>query len=99
MALFGYDENVMSGILRGLVQTILTMGKDVEKYESKAKELEEKAAEKEKEAEKEESDASLIDLNPQKDVQDYTTDEKGNKALVLRIGHAFMDWEKYLKDE
>ncbi len=29
----------------------------------------------------------------------YTTDEKGNKALVLRIGHAFMDWEKYLKDE
>ena len=59
MALFGYDENVMSGILRGLVQTILTMGKDVEKYESKAKEL---------------------DLNPQKDVQDYTTDEKGNQV-------------------
>lgn len=80
MALFGYDENVMSGILKGLVQTILTMGTDVEKYESKAKELEEKAAEKEKEAEKEESDASLIDLNPQKDVQDYTTDEKGNQV-------------------
>ncbi len=25
-------------------------------------------------------------------------DEKNSKALVLRIGHAFMDWEKYLKD-
>lgn len=29
----------------------------------------------------------------------YTVDEENTKALVLRIGHAFMDWEKYLKDE
>lgn len=29
----------------------------------------------------------------------YIVDEKNSKALVLRIGHAFMDWEKYLKDE
>ncbi len=29
----------------------------------------------------------------------YITDEENSKALVLRVGHAFMDWEKYLKDE
>lgn len=29
----------------------------------------------------------------------YITDEENSKAFVLRIGHAFMDWEKYLKDE
>jgi len=29
----------------------------------------------------------------------YIVDEENAKALVLRIGHAFMDWEKYLKDE
>ena len=29
----------------------------------------------------------------------YIVDEDDSKALVLRIGHAFMDWEKYLKDE
>lgn len=29
----------------------------------------------------------------------YTVDEEISKALVLRIGHAFMNWEKYLKDE
>lgn len=29
----------------------------------------------------------------------YTVDEENSKAYVLRIGHAFMDWEKYLKDE
>ncbi len=29
----------------------------------------------------------------------YIVDEESSKALVLRIGHAFMDWEKYLKDE
>ena len=29
----------------------------------------------------------------------YIVDEENSKALVLRIGHAFMDWEKYLKDE
>ena len=29
----------------------------------------------------------------------YITDEENAKAFVLRIGHAFMDWEKYLKDE
>lgn len=29
----------------------------------------------------------------------YIVDEKNSKAIVLRIGHAFMDWEKYLRDE
>ena len=29
----------------------------------------------------------------------YIVDEENSKVLVLRIGHAFMDWEKYLKDE
>ena len=29
----------------------------------------------------------------------YIVDEENSKAIVLRIGHAFMDWEKYLKDE
>lgn len=29
----------------------------------------------------------------------YMIDEENSKALVVRIGHAFMDWEKYLKDE
>ena len=29
----------------------------------------------------------------------YMVDEENSKALVVRIGHAFMDWEKYLKDE
>ena len=29
----------------------------------------------------------------------YMLNEENSKALVLRIGHTFMDWEKYLKDE
>ena len=29
----------------------------------------------------------------------YIVDEENSKARVVRIGHAFMDWEKYLKDE
>ena len=29
----------------------------------------------------------------------YIFDEENFEALILRIGHAFMDWEKYLKDE
>ena len=29
----------------------------------------------------------------------YVIDEEKNKVIVVRIGHAFMDWEKYLKDE
>ena len=28
----------------------------------------------------------------------YIIDENEDKAYVVRIGHAFMDWEKYLKD-
>ncbi len=28
----------------------------------------------------------------------YIIDKENSKAFVLRIGHAFMDWEKYLKD-
>lgn len=29
----------------------------------------------------------------------YTVNEDQSKAIALRIGHAFMDWEKFLKDE
>jgi plasmid stabilization system protein ParE len=29
----------------------------------------------------------------------YTVDEMKHKAIVLRVGHNFMDCEKYLKDE
>lgn len=29
----------------------------------------------------------------------YIVDEENYKVFVLRIGHALMDWEKYLKDE
>lgn len=29
----------------------------------------------------------------------YVVDENNSKASILRIGHAFMNWEKYLKDE
>lgn len=29
----------------------------------------------------------------------YTVDEWLDTAFVVRIGHAFMDWEKYLKNE
>lgn len=28
----------------------------------------------------------------------YVIDEDNLKTFILRIGHAFMDWEKYLKD-
>ncbi len=28
----------------------------------------------------------------------YIIDKENSEAFVLRIGHAFMDWEKYLKD-
>ena len=29
----------------------------------------------------------------------YIVEEENSKVFVVRIGHAFMDWEKYLKDE
>lgn len=29
----------------------------------------------------------------------YVVDEDTDKVFVVRIGHVFMDWEKYLKDE
>ena len=29
----------------------------------------------------------------------YTIDEDTDRVFIVRIGHAFMDWEKYLKDE
>lgn len=37
-------------------------------------------------------------INVRNYIMFYIVDEKNSKALVLRIGHAFMDWEKYLKD-
>ncbi len=29
----------------------------------------------------------------------FIVEEENSKAFVVRIGHAFMDWEKYLRDE
>ena len=29
----------------------------------------------------------------------YIVSEEDNKVSVVRIGHAFMDWEKHLKNE
>ena len=29
----------------------------------------------------------------------YIVNENDLKATILRVGHVFMDWEKYLKDE
>ena len=28
----------------------------------------------------------------------YTIDEEKDEAYVIRVGHAFMDWQKYLKN-
>ena len=28
----------------------------------------------------------------------YTVDEEKEEAYVIRVGHVFMDWQKYLKD-
>ena len=38
-------------------------------------------------------------INVRKYIIFYTVDEEKNTTFVVRIGHAFMDWEKYLKDE
>ena len=29
----------------------------------------------------------------------YVINEENDEAFVLRVGHVFMNWEKYLKDE
>ena len=38
-------------------------------------------------------------LNVRNYILFYVIDEEKSKAIVVRVGHAFMDWEKYLKDE
>ena len=38
-------------------------------------------------------------LNVRNYILFYVIDEEKSKAKVVRVGHAFMDWEKYLKDE
>ena len=38
-------------------------------------------------------------VNVRNYVMFFIVDEEISKARVVRIGHAFMDWEKYLKDE
>ena len=38
-------------------------------------------------------------LNVRNYILFYIIDEEKSKAIVVRIGHTFMDWEKYLKDE
>ena len=37
---------------------------------------------------------NIIKIN----VRNYIVDDENFKALVVRIGHAFIGWEKYLKD-
>ena len=41
---------------------------------------------------------SIRKINVRNYIIFYTIDEKSSQAFVIRIGHAFMDWEKYLKD-
>lgn len=38
-------------------------------------------------------------LNVRNYILFYVIDKEKSKAIVVRIGHVFMDWEKYLKDE
>ena len=42
---------------------------------------------------------SIRKINVRNYIIFYTIDESNNKVFVVRIGHAFMDWEKYLKNE
>lgn len=42
---------------------------------------------------------SIRKINVRNYILFYVVDEEKSKAIVVRIGHAFMDWEKYLKDE
>ena len=42
---------------------------------------------------------SIRKINVRNYIIFYIIDEENNKAFVVRIGHAFMDWERYLKDE
>ena len=37
-------------------------------------------------------------INVKRYVIFYTVDEENSKALVLRVGHGYMDWENYLKN-
>ena len=41
---------------------------------------------------------SIRKINVRNYIIFYIIDEENNKAFVVRIGHAFMDWERYLKD-
>lgn len=38
-------------------------------------------------------------LNVKNYILFYVIEEEKSKAIVVRVGHAFMNWEKYLKDE
>ena len=42
---------------------------------------------------------SIRKINVRNYIIFYIIDEENNKAFVVRIGHAFMDWKRYLKDE
>jgi len=44
-------------------------------------------------------DKNIRKINVRNYIVFYIVDEEKSKAVILRIGHAFMDWEKYLKDE
>ena len=42
--------------------------------------------------------ANIRKINVRNYIIFYIINEADNKVSVLRVGHAFMDWEKFLKD-
>ena len=75
--MFEFTKNVADNLVKSLEQTRKSMETEAQNYEAKATEYESLATDKENEASSKESS---IDLNPQKEVQDYTTDEEGNSV-------------------
>ena len=77
--MFKFVENVTEFIKENLEKNAKRIETEIETYEKTAKEYEEIADNKEQEANKKEQNAALIDLNPQKEVQDYKIDDNGEE--------------------
>ena len=77
--MFKFVENVTEFIKENLEKNAKRIESEIETYEKTAKEYEEIADNKEQEANKKEQNAALIDLNPQKEVQDYKIDDNGEE--------------------
>lgn len=79
--MFEFTKNVADNLVRSLEQTRKRMETEAQNYEEEATgNYESLATGKENKATSKESEASLINLNPQKEVEDYTTDEYGNSV-------------------